>query len=86
MEEVPLTWGAIVFFIGLSLTIGVPVIKLNVSIAKLTEKLETLTGDLNELSTQNTTAHTKLVDRLDEHESTLNNHETRISILEHDKE
>lgn len=84
MDGVAITLKDIVFLLGLGITIGAPIIKLNVTIAKLMAKLELLSGDLSELSSRNAGTHKRLFDSLDSQSGILADHETRITVLEHD--
>jgi hypothetical protein len=85
MEALALTWGDLAFALGLVLLVVVPVIKLNVNISKLTDKLVVLSEDLDQLTAQNAKTHGRIFDTLDKHTGQINDHEKRISIIEHEK-
>lgn len=77
---------------ALFLSLGVPIIKLNGTITKLNVTLERTEKDVTqqkqELERQKDAAresHRRLWEHNDEQDTTLNDHETRITILEHKK-
>ena len=84
MQEVSITLKDIIVLLTLALTVGAPVIKLNTSIVKLSTKMDTISGDLTSLSTENTKTHTRIFSLFDKHEERLNDHDKRITVLEHD--
>lgn len=61
----------IVALAGLFITVGRPVVELNRSITRLTTMLDVLTQRLDRLETENRQTHTRLWDRLDEHDRRL---------------
>lgn len=68
--------------VGLGAAIVKPLIKLNTSITKLSTLLDGLAGDMRQLTEKNTKSHERIWDKLDEHEETVSDHETRITVLE----
>ena len=72
----------LVVLVGLFATIGAPIIKLISSITKLTSSVEFLQGSMADLTKRNTESHGRMFKQLDEHDETINNHETRITVLE----
>lgn len=74
--------GVIIALVGLGATVLKPIITLNTSIVKLTERMERVSGDLNEINRQNTENHKRIWDRIDEHGDKLLDHEERIDHLE----
>lgn len=65
----------LVAVVGLFFTVGAPVLKLNATITKLQTMLDNLYKDVETMRTTNAKSHDKIYTQLD-------NHETRISILE----
>lgn len=84
----------IIALVGLLVTVTTPLIKLNSSITKLNVTLDTIKAELEEqkkaLSAQKADSresHRRLWAHNDEQDTTLNDHETRIRVLEqHNKE
>ena len=72
----------IVSLLGTALAIGAPVIRLNTTITKLIDKIDTLGGDLSELEASNRRSHERIHKKNDEQDNKLAEHETRIKILE----
>lgn len=68
--------------VGLGVAIVTPLIKLNTSITKLSTLLDGLAGDMRKLTEKNAKSHERIWDRLDEQEENVNDHETRITVLE----
>lgn len=65
----------IVTLTGLFLTLGKPIISLNTAITKLQTSMENLIKEIDDLKTSNSRSHEKIFEQLD-------NHETRISVIE----
>lgn len=88
----PMEWTvftALAAIIGLGVTVGAPIIKLNSNITRLTVVLDTIKTELEEqkkaLSAQQADSresHRRLWAHNDEQDNTLNDHETRIRVLE----
>lgn len=74
--------GVIIALAGLGVTIIKPILTLNTSIVKLTERMEHVTGELNQLTDQNTENHRRIWLRIDEHEELLTDHERRLDHFE----
>lgn len=79
----------VIALVGLIGTVTTPLIKLNSSITKLNVTLDTIKGELEEqkkaLSAQKADSresHRRLWAHNDEQDTTLNDHETRIRVLE----
>ena len=75
--------------VGLGVTVGVPIITLNVNIAKLTVVLDAVKAELEEqkkaLSAQRADSkesHRRIWAHNDEQDQTLADHETRLRVLE----
>lgn len=71
----------------IALIIGVvtPIIKLNTSITRLTTVVDGLAKNFDTMTNKNSEAHGKLWEKVEEHGDTLNNHETRLQLIENKK-
>ena len=72
----------IVVLAGLFASIGAPIIKLISSITKLTSSVEFLRENMEDLTKRNSDTHGRIFTQLDEHDKTISEHETRITVLE----
>jgi len=72
----------IIALVGLFLAVGAPIIRLIVSITKLTDLVGALQEDLAEFADRNSDAHRRLWDKNEEQDSRLDNHETRLLLIE----
>jgi len=72
----------VIALIGLIATVVPPIVKLNNSITKLTTCFESLTIELKEFKRKNDDSHDKLWNTVNEHDDKINNHDTRITVLE----
>jgi predicted PurR-regulated permease PerM len=72
----------IIALTGLVLTVVRPVVNLNTSITRLTDAVGTLQENLEKLTAQNSECHERLTEICHAHEIMLNNHETRLQIIE----
>lgn len=77
--------GVIVALVGLFLTVGAPIIKLITSITKLTGTVDALQKDMESLTTKNTEAHRRLWEHNEEQDDKINDHESRIRVIEDHK-
>lgn len=68
--------------IALIVLVGGPIIKLNTTLTKLMVKLEELTASYKQSESSNTKAHARIWNKLDEHDEVLNDHETRLQLME----
>lgn len=68
--------------IGLIASVLRPIISLNSNITRLNENVCALEKNIAMLNDTNSATHEKLWRRADEHEETLNDHETRLQLLE----
>lgn len=75
----------IIELVGFLAVLMPPVIKLTKSMTKLEETLSAVSAQLSEYKTDNTAAHKRIWDKVDEHGEKLTDHETRITVLEHQK-
>ena len=80
---------ALTAIVGLGVTVGAPIIKLNANITRLTVVLDTIKAELEEqkkaLSAQredSKESHRRIWAHNDEQDQTLADHETRLRVLE----
>ena len=74
--------GVIIALVGFGITVIKPIINLNTTIVKLTQIVETLGADVAELTSRNSKSHDRIFETLGRHETKLNDHETRLTVLE----
>lgn len=74
--------GVVVVLVGLVATIVGPIVKLNTSIIRLTVMMDTVMGDLGELTSKNSDTHGRIFKRLEGQEKELAGHDKRIHVLE----
>ena len=74
--------GVIIALVGFGVTVLKPILTLNTSIVKLTERMEHVSHELNQLTDQNTENHKRIWQRIDEHGEMLNDHEQRLDHFE----
>ncbi len=72
----------IVTLAGLVAAIVRPLIGLNGTITKLTAAVNVLEKNISGLAAKNSESHAKLWEKVEEHEDTLNCHETRLTVIE----
>jgi cell division protein FtsL len=60
-----------------------PMLSLQQSITKLTTLLDTMAENFKDLTTDNSKSHDRIWKHNDEQDKMLNDHETRISVIEH---
>lgn len=77
--EVFLVISAVVSFI---LLVCKPLMTLNTTITKLIDAVETLESSFKEMNESNTKTHGRLWNEIEQHGDTLNNHETRLQMIE----
>ena len=75
-------FGVIVAIIGFLVTVVTPILKLNTTIVKLTQIVETLGADVAELTSRNSKSHDRIFEQLGKHDTRLNDHELRITVIE----
>lgn len=63
-------------------TVVPPIVKLNSSITKLTDCFDSLTKQLAKIEKKNDESHDKMWAEINDHDDTINNHETRIQLIE----
>ena len=74
--------GVLVVLVGLFLSVGAPVIRLNSTLTKLSTLVEGLRDRQAQQEQNNTEGHRRLLKHNDEQDATLNDQETRNTILE----
>lgn len=78
-------WGVvlvIVTLLGFVSGIVTPLIKLNTAIVKLIDSVDALDKSLGDVIESNTRTHKRMWDKLDEHSDKINDHETRLVLVE----
>ena len=75
----------ITVLVGLMVSVIKPVLKLNASLTRLNESVDSLEKNIAGLNNRNSESHDKLWKRSDEHNLRLSQHETRVQILEKSK-
>ena len=68
--------------VGLIATVLTPAIKLNTSVTKLATLVDSLNNKISTTESNNSEAHRRIWNELDGQKETLNQHETRITVLE----
>ena len=68
--------------VGLIATVLTPAIKLNTSVTKLATLVDSLNNKISTSESNNSEAHRRIWSELDGQKETLNQHETRITVLE----
>ena len=76
----------IIAIVGLALSVGAPIIKLNTSITKLTTKMDGMEEGIDELTARNSKSHERIWKHNEEQDKQIADHEKRIVILEHDND
>ena len=74
--------GVLVVVVGLFLSVGAPVIRLNSTLTKLSTLVEGLRDRQAQQEQNNTDSHRRLWKHNDVQDAALHDHETRITILE----
>ena len=77
--EVFLSIGTIATFL---IAVGGPMLKLNTTLTKLIAKAESMEQTFENAQSSNQNVHNKMWIELDEHEHKLNDHETRLQLME----
>lgn len=76
----------VVAMITTAITIGAPILKLNTAITRLIVKLDNLGVDMEELERHNHESHRRIWEKNDEQDEKLADHETRLKVIENEKE
>lgn len=72
----------VVVLVGLFATVGAPIIKLITSLTKLTGEVTHLRESMSDAAKENNASHKKICAHLDDQGEKLQDHETRITVLE----
>lgn len=75
----------LIALVGLGAAVMKPMISLNSTIVKLTGAVEALQKNIEELTDRNSKSHDRIFSALDDHGEILQDHEKRITLMEHDK-
>ena len=78
-------FGVIGALISFGLLIGTPLIKLNSTITKLSALVEFMQKQLDTFKTCNDKEHNSIWGEIERHEDTINDHETKIAVLQERK-
>lgn len=78
-----MTTGIVISLIGLMLTIISAVWKLSKTITECTDAVKTLTARIDNMDTNNEKDHIEMWDKIEHSEETIQDHETRLALLEH---
>lgn len=76
----------VIALVGLISTVVPPILRLNSNIVKLTSCFDSLTKELSEYKGKNDRSHDKIWSALGAHTEKLDDHETRLAIIEYNKE
>ena len=74
--------GVLISMVGLIAVVVRPMLSLNASITRLTTLLDNLRQQLQLMADKNAKGHDKIWRKLEQQESTLEQHEHRITVLE----
>ena len=77
--EMFLAIGTLVSFL---IAICGPMLKLNTTLTKLIDKADSLEKSFIETRSSNSKTHERIFDELQDHEHVLNDHETRLRVME----
>ena len=85
-------FGVVVALVGFAVAIITPILKLNTNITRLTVTMEHLvkemggqSKEMKEIREKNHKSHERLWDKNEQQDKALENHETRIKVLEERK-
>ena len=77
--------GVIVVLIGLGVSVVTPLMKLNSAITMLTQAASKIEEELKSLTERNSKTHARLFEAIEAEDEKVQDHEKRITVLEHDK-
>ncbi|MEG0898510.1 MAG: hypothetical protein RSF40_02215 [Oscillospiraceae bacterium] len=72
----------VITLVGFVITVIKAILPLNTAITELTEQMKTQNSSLKELTNNNADSHFRMWKHNEEQDKILNNHETRIVVLE----
>lgn len=73
--------GVLISLVGFLAVVIKPMISLNTNITQLNANVKSNTDELRELNAKNREDHKEIYRKLDGHEHTLNEHETKLAII-----
>ena len=76
----------LIALVGLVISVLTPAIKLNTSVTRLSTLVDSLNNKLSTMESNNSEAHRRIWNELDEQKETLHEHDTRITVLEKHRE
>ncbi|MGN0695022.1 MAG: hypothetical protein ACI4LK_08980 [Lentihominibacter sp.] len=82
-------WGVFLVIsalLGFMAAVIKPIIKLNTTMVRLIDSVNSLDESLESLTASNSNTHKRLWDELEDHDNKLNSHETRLQIIENERE
>lgn len=92
---IPMEWTVVTVLVavaGLFLSVGTPIIKLNSTITKLNvllsqmqKRVDGIDGEMKDIRQKAKESHRRIWEHNSEQDETLNDHETRIRVLEQKK-
>lgn len=77
-------WGTIISAAGLILTIITAAWKISAVVTKNTEAVNALREKVSDVTSLNDREHKQFREELESHDEKINDHETRIQLLEHE--
>lgn len=77
-------WGTIISAVGLILTIITAAWKISAVVTKNTEAVNALREKVSDVTSLNDREHKQFREELESHDEKINDHETRIQLLEHE--
>lgn len=80
-----MTTGIVLSLIGLMFTIISAVWKLSKTITECTDAVKNLTTRIDNMDTNNEKDHIEMWDKIEHSEEAIQDHETRLALLEHTK-
>ena len=72
----------IVVIVGLVISIATPLIKNTKAMTELTVSIRMLNDQVKRMEDHNESEHKELQEQLDHHDDKINNHETRLTLIE----
>lgn len=78
-------FGVIAALVTFGIAIGTPLMKLNATITKLSALIEFIQAQINTLKVDNEREHNSIWNEIERHEDTINDHETKIAVLQERK-
>lgn len=75
--------GVLVVLVGLVAAVYKPLLNWNSNLTRNTEALNNLTKTIDKNETRNEKEHVAIWDEVEKHGETINDHETRLQLIEH---